>query len=478
MKITAKAIADMIGCDSARQQKIAEQCKYAGGEHLAILGRRPHEEPDNRIPVPVARKGVRFVSGYMMKPGNIVYSTDDDEPVGDQGATDQGDSAAEPANYASGVLQPIFDDNDEQLTTQEEFETCLMHGEAWEYHYTADGQPRFVEVPVAQCIPSWSDDLPPVLTGMLRYFKSADDKYEAYWYDEANIQHFSGDSWEGLSEVVDPAVKAVHGFKEVPFVRMRMSRDSSNLFDCVIPLIDFFDRLVSEDYANEAQRFASSYLLLKNRLSGELDDMDMNEIDRVRITRTFEDLGDNVTSAVAFLTKTIPVDFIKNVADTFERLIYDMMQIINPNDIATTGQISGIALAYKLLQFEYLCASIEAYFSRGLQARIRLIQNVSGSMSAAEMERADVDIEFRRNLPFDMASAVDQFSKLVGVLPDDVALKVFPASFITDPKAVAEEMGKARANTPSVTQALSPEEQAAADALKARLAAEEAAKNA
>jgi hypothetical protein len=42
-----------------------------------------------------------------------------------------------------------------------------------------------------------------------------------------------------------------------------------------------------------------------------------------------------------------------------------------------------------------------------------------------------------------MQSAVDQFVKLSGKeLPTKIALKVFPADFIPDPKAVAEEMDK------------------------------------
>jgi SPP1 family phage portal protein len=234
-----------------------------------------------------------------------------------------------------------------------------------------------------------------------------------------------------------------HGYGEVPFAQYKIARDCSNLFDCIIPLIDIHDRVISEDYANEAQRFAASYLLLKDQLSGELDELGLNELDKIKITRTFEGLGDNVNNAVAFLQKNIPVDFVKTVADTFERLIYDMMQIINPNDIAATGTISGIALAYKLLQFEYFCASCEAYFSRGLQWRIRLIQNVTGNMSAKPQDRPQVDIKFRRNLPFDMASAVDQFVKLAGILPNSVALKLFPADFLPDPDAVAEEMSGA-----------------------------------
>jgi hypothetical protein len=55
-----------------------------------------------------------------------------------------------------------------------------------------------------------------------------------------------------------------------------------------------------------------------------------------------------------------------------------------------------------------------------------------------------VTIGFRRNLPFDMAASVEQFVKVYGILPDKVALKLFPATFIPDPDEVADEMEEAK----------------------------------
>lgn len=435
----AKQIQKLIAGDSARVAKIAEQKKYAGGYNVAILGRRAHEEPDARVPIPIARKGIRLTSGYMVKPGNIVYSSD-------------------PDNYVADTLQPAFDANDEQLTTQEEFETALTHGMAWEYHYTEDSEPRFVEVPIEQCIPIWDDSLPPKLIGMIRHYCERDDKgehEEIYFYDNATITHYT--SIGNADPILEPPDDGnpnpmAHGYGEVPFAQYKIARDCSNLFDCIIPLIDALDRLMSEDFANEAQRFANSYLLLRNRLSSDLDESGLSEVDKLKVTRTFEDLGDNVTQAVAFLTKTIPVDFIKLSKETYSEMIFDMMQIINPNAMADGADTSGRAYAYKLLQFEYFCASCEAYFSRGLQWRIRLIQNVTGNMSAKPQDRPQVDIKFRRNLPFDMQSAVDQFVKLSGILPDEIALKVFPADFIPDPAQTAEDMAKEKAASLSLMQ--------------------------
>lgn len=459
--MNAKQIAKLIAGNSARVRKIAEQKTYAGGYNQAILGRRAHEEPDARVPIPIARKGIRLTSGYMAKIGNIIYSTGMGKlKRGIKKVVDTIKWAVgiEPRDYVADVLQPIFDLNDEQLTTQEEFESCLTYGETWEYHYTENNEPRFVEIPAGQFIPIWDDSLPPKLKGGIRYYKHVDDEgeeeCEAYYYDNIAITKYKGKNFDALKIAPpEPAHDGKpaepnpmpHGYREVPFAQYKIARDCSNLFDCVIPLIDTQDSVISDGYVNEEKRYASAYLLLAEKLSTDLDEMGLTEIDKLKITRTFEGLGNPVTGSVAFLTKDIPTEFIKLVADTLERLIYDMMQIINPNEIAATGEISGIALAYKLLQFEYFCASCEAYFSRGLQWRIRLIQNVTGNMSAKPQDRPQVDIKFRRNLPFDMQSAVDQFVKVAGILPDDVALKLFPADFIPDPEEVLKQMEEEKA---------------------------------
>jgi SPP1 family phage portal protein len=415
--------------DGHRTDRYEKQCRYAGGRNPAILDRKAHEEPDNRIPVPIARKGIRLVSGYMFKPGNITYSTD-------------------PEGYYADTLKPIFDVSDEELTTQEEAETVLTHGEAWEYHYKVDGKPHFVEVPYAQCIPIWDDALPPNLVGMIRHYcemEGDEEIQEIYYWDEARARKWEGKKGAMVEITADPERgeegMGLHGYGEVPFAQFKMARDCSNLFDCVIPIIDIMDRTVSEDWANELQRFANSYLLLANQLSSDIDDQGLNEMDKIRSARAFMDLGDDVKKKVDFLIKNVPIDFVKTGTDLFERLIYDMMNIINPNALVDASDVSGRAYAYKILMFEFLCASIETYFSRGLQWRIRLIQKALGSVST-EARSEQVTIQFRRNLPFDMASAVEQFVKLVGLLPDEIALKLFPASFIADVKAVAEEMAK------------------------------------
>jgi SPP1 family phage portal protein len=440
-----KAIKKLIDDDGVRLAQIEIQKKYMEGKNVSILGRAAHEEPDNRISIPIVKKAVTMVSGYMAGEDSISYSTTDKGNRGGlPGVVDKVKKALTgKSDYFTGVLKPIFDANDEGLTTHEEFETALTHGMAWEYHYTMDGQARFVEVPVEQCIPIWDDSLPPKLVGMVRYYTKKDDagqEYkEVYTYDSLYITKYI---YKHGGEVLPaPESPIPHAYGEVPFAQAKISRYATNLFDHVRSIIDFRDRIVSEDYANEAQRFAASYLLLRNRLSTELDDTGMNEIDKIKITRTFEDLGDNVNSAVAFLVKNIPIEFIKNADELFERLSYDMMLLFDNKDLATTGQISGISLAYKLLPFEYASATYEAYFSRFLQWRIRLIQNVTGNLKAKAQDRPQISIRFTRNLPFDLQSAIDMFMKVSPAqLPIRTALKLLPPSLVPDVEELAKEI--------------------------------------
>ena len=413
-----KQICELIRNDGARQTQIAKQKEYAGGENSAILDRRAHEEPDNRIPVPIAGKSIVTLCGYMAKSGLITYSCEDD-------------------NYYYDFLKPIFDQNDEGLLTKELFETAAIHGQSYELHFLENGKQRFVEIPVEQGIPIYDDSLPKKLIAFARYYTSSDKKKHLLVYDDKQNTKYIGETFD---EKMIFENQERHAYNDVPVCIYKISRNCKNIFDAVQPLIDFYDRIISEDYANEMQRFAESYLLLSERLSEDLDSNGLNEVDKLRITRVFQSLGENVQSKVAFLTKQINDGFLNNAANRFERLIYEMIMIINPNDEQFANAPSGIAMAYKLLQMEYLAASCEGYFSRGLQHRIKLIQNAAGMLSVQETERPQISIQFRRDLPFDLTQAVDQYTKLAGLLPDDVALRLCFGGLLPDIDSIVEQM--------------------------------------
>jgi len=419
--IDLKEVQKLIASDAGRRSKLAVQAAYVKGTNPSILAPAPKEEPDNRIPVPFARRAINMVLGYMFKEGNIVYSGDGY----DQSLTD------------------IFDANDEGLIDLELAATSLAHGEAWELHWTEGGSDQFAQIPVSQCIAIYDDSLKPKLIGFIRHWSKRDydnkTTFYAHVYDEAQVIKYQGPTVEALAPDGQPEA---HGYGRVPVVQFKISSDGSNLFDHVTALIDFYDKVMSEDVANELARFAASYMLMAGRLSDEVDpDTGETEVDKIKQTRLFQNLAGekSVTDQIAFLTKDINASFIDTAADRCERLIYEMLQLFNPND-DTFVQASGVAQKYKLLGFEYLCTAIATYFSIGLQDRISLIKKLGSNLSAGNnAANTDVTITWNRNLPDDLAQLATIASTLKDVLSDETILRLFPTYIIGD---VDEELAR------------------------------------
>jgi SPP1 family phage portal protein len=387
----------------ANVNRYLEQRAYFDGRHPAIYRERAKEAPDNRIPVPIVRKAVGQVMGYAFWPGSIQLSGE-----------------------AVERIQPVYDANEETYLTAQLAETALIHGVAYELHWMQDGIARFEIVPIGQCIPIYNDEIRPKLVGFIRRWKDEDGRWFADTYDENITQ-----KWEmnGRWNLVE---EQAHGYKSVPVVEYRMAADKSNLFDHVLPLVDLLDQSMSQDVANELERFANSYLLMSDGIDSTTEDENgETELDKIKRTRAFTNLRENVQGRIAFLTKQIDPTFINTALDRMERLIYEMLSVPNPADNVFAAQ-TGIALEYKLQPFEYLVSTICAYFAKGLQQRIRLILNLDSTINGVVNDASKVQITFIRNRPDDIASIADNMVKLDAFLSRETLLKLLPSTIVPD----------------------------------------------
>jgi len=412
-----KAATDKIKSSASRYNS---QKAYGAGDNVGIFQPLPKPNPDVRVNIAFARKAVKLVTGYMAEPGNISYS----------------------GQYYDKVLKPIFNYNDEELTTSNELEDALIHGVCYELHWMTDGVKQFYPVPVSQGLPIFSDDLRPVLTGFVWYRMGSDDAELATFYDASVVQEWrkpKKGEWTNQGEYP-------HGYGQVPVNVGRIDRSYRNLFDHCIPLIDLYDRLISEDVGNELERFNAAIMLMAERIDAtSTDDSGRTMIDRLKEMRLIDGLapdGADVRGKVAFVTRDIPTAFIEFAAGQVERLIYEMLMIVNPND-DNFAAASGVAQAYKLLAMEYLCAGIEAYFSRFLQKRIQLIAGISGELGDGTDGADEVTIKFDRNLPHNLAETAETMAKLKGQISDKTLIGLLPKSIVPDVEAELEAIAEA-----------------------------------
>ncbi len=392
-------------------RRLYEQRAYYEGKHPAIYSDGPKEAPDNRVPVPIVRKAIKQVMGYMFRPGDITYS----------------------GEYYESTLKDIYDANEEGIVDAELAETALVNGKAFELHWTEDSQERFTQVPVTQSIPIYDGAIIPKMVGFIRYWIDDGVQYATTYDDREIVEYVNGaQGWEYVGQPRE------HGYKSVPVIEFTIGPNGENIFDHVLPLVDLLDQSISEDIANELQRFASAYLLMADDISSDVDADGESEVDKIKRTKIFARLGEGVQNKLAYLTKTIDPTFINTALDRTERLIYEMLAVPNPSDDTFNAQ-SGLALEYKLQPFEYLCASIQPYFTRGLQQRIRLIGNLDATINGTQGATSEVSINWHRNKPDDLNAVADVVNKLAGVVSDETRLKLFPSYIVPD---VEKELAK------------------------------------
>lgn len=390
-------------CNSKR---FYEREAYASGRNPVIFQERQKSAPDNRIPVPFCKKAVSLYSGYMAKPGNIVYHGD----------------------FYESILKDIYNDNEEELETSEELKTALKHGAVYELHWTENGgkEHYFSQIPVNQGVPVYTSDLKPKLSEFIWCRKIDGIEHIKIWDFESYAEYqLNGSVWRLIDE-------GLHGYGQVPVNIGAIAADGSNLFDHVLELIDFYDKLISGELANEAQRYSNALLMFAERFDTESKDANgLTMVDRLKELGLLDGMGTPISDKAAFLTKDIPVAFIEYAIKTCERLIYEMIPLFNPND-DNFAAASGRAQKYKLLGFEYRAAEIEAYFMRFLQNRIRLISNKIKALGENPENESEVTIRMNRNLPEDLIEMAEVATALKGVLSDKTIIGLFPASIVAN----------------------------------------------
>ncbi len=95
-------------------------------------------------------------------------------------------------------------------------------------------------------------------------------------------------------------------------------------------------------------------------------------------------------------------------------------------DEAFGGNLSGVAISYKLWGLEQICAIKERKFKKGLQRRIELITNILNVMGHS-FDYRDIVPKFRRNKPQNDLETAQIVTMLANDLSLETRLQMIPA---------------------------------------------------
>jgi len=398
--------------------------RYYEADNPAIIDATNKAKPDNRVPCAFVGKIVDTMKGYMFKPNYITYQTS--------------------GKYAE-QLNELFMANNEPLKTGEIATDALTCGVGYEL-LRVDEEAKTIRQyrirPETGCV-VYDNTLDEKIIAFVHIVTTESDDLtmtKTYIMTIYYKDHYV--EYESLNNGIwTEAGRKDHPFNAVPVSPFYINADRRPLFEKVIPIINEHDKIISSNYANENERFANAYLALLKKIDNVTKDENGKTADqRIAEIRMFDGLGQggevsNVNNAVGFITKPSRGNDISESADRFERLIYDLAMVINPND-DSLGVSSGIALKMKMLPMEFKAADIEAYFSKGLQRRFMLLENAK---TITNYTPEQVTISFKRNIPSDLEALSVTAGNLKGILSDESIIGLFPRDIVPN---IQEELDR------------------------------------
>ena len=207
-----------------------------------------------------------------------------------------------------------------------------------------------------------------------------------------------------------------HYWQDVPFIEYINNEERIGDFEGVITLVDAYNRVQS----NTANFFQyNDEAILKVLKMGEVTPQnikDMKEAGAILL----EDGGD-----IQWLIKEVADTPLENYKQRLREDMHLFSNVPNLNDENFGGNLSGVAVSYKLWGLEQVCAIKERKFKRALQRRIELITTML-NIQGGHYDYRDIDLQFRRNRPQNLLESAQIVTTLSGELSRESRLQMLP----------------------------------------------------
>ena len=324
----------------------------------------------------------------------------------------------------------VLNYNDVKQEDSNYLQDALVYGCAYEIAYIDEwGKHRFKTLDPKNVIPIYDDTLDQDLVYCIRFWsnKIADkDFYIVEVYSQSEIKTYKSDMGFQTFELVK---EEPHYFGMVPITVFELNNDRVSIFDQVMTLQDAYNKLLSAE-VDDFESFADAYLVLKGMMG--TDPADLADMKRNRAL-----LLDNDAEA-SYLTKNISDTQIQNMLNNINDNIHKIANSPDFNSDKFMAQ-TGIAMRFKLVQFENASSAIEAEMRKALQRRIELICAI-GNIKGDNLSFDDVKITFTRNLPTNLTETAQVVNSLRGLVSDQTLLSLLP--FVEDSQAELDRLNQ------------------------------------
>ena len=342
------------------------------------------------------------------------------------------------AGYLAGDIQRTYSDNipDEVKEKYSEFDnlnhfksflkklmfSCSGWGNTYSLCYLDEANNvRIKQVQSWQAKVEYDDNGEP-LKGYVYY--PIDERMHVWEYDGVYVTEWIA-SKSGASYVLLTEPKE-HGFKGIPLIEWCNNDNKQGNSELAVPLMDAYDRLIS-DNITESATFRAAYLLLKNM--GNLDDKVKAQMAK---TGVFSGGSD---AEAKFLTKDINPEFIKFVMSETWAGIWVVSSSVDPKALASLTNATAFQISQMYRNMEEDCKDTEAEWLISLEYLDRILKSYWTGLdvrSVNDYSTEDINYDFKRNIPNDVMTWLKDMLQAGGKLPQK---EIFIKAGYTEQKA-------------------------------------------
>lgn len=370
-------------------------------------------KPCNKTVINYCKNIVDSYCGYLATPGCISYSS------------------AEDIDEVMDILRY----NDHQAEDSAFLLDALIYGVAAELMYIdTSSQTRFRTIDPRQCFGVYDDSLTGDLMYFVRMYKASEwddsDLYNVDVYSDFFVKHYT---MHGMNGYLKFESEEMHYFSQCP-ANIFYLPDEKSIFDCIMNLQDSANELLSAEI-DDYSAFCDAYLVLQGV------DADAEDIAAMKQNRVLVLPG--ADASASWLTKAASDAQVENIMKRIHDSIYRIAQCPDFSSESFVGGVSsGIAIRYRLTGMETRAGKIEAEMKKALQRRIEIICGIA-SLKLGEAVFRDINIDFKRNIPEDIASTVNLINSLKGTVSDATLLSQL--DFIPDVNAELDAIQEQKA---------------------------------
>lgn len=316
-----------------------------------------------------------------------------------------------------------------------------IYGRAYEYIYTKQGETDLT-----------IKNLPPENTFMVYDNTIEENELFAVYYfakkDDTNLTNITYvatvltknfkyvldiQDIDGPQALIEPPEGHYKG--EIPVIEYLNNKLAIGDFELQIPLIDAYNALMS-DRITDKEQFIDSVLAIYGTLLSD-DDEEVKEGEESSSVKAMKRLKKEKllempdTSKAEYLTRTFDESGVEILKKAIEQDIHKFSHVPCMTDESFGGNVSGVAMEFKLLGLENITKVKTRYYKKGLRKRIRIFTNWMATSGQGNINPIGITPIFTRALPKNLLEISQIVANLWGKVSKKTLLAQIP--FVEDP---------------------------------------------